>query len=578
MNPTSTAANEIVKAVKQTGVSHVFCVPGESYLATLQAFGEEPSITLVSTRHEEGAGLMAEAYAKATGKPGICLVTRGPGLTHLSIALHTAHQDSTPLVAIVGQVPNSVRYRESFQELNIVEFVAPVSKWAAEMTIADRVPELVSKALYIATKGRPGPVVLSLPEDIDRSSCPAASDGKVTHFSAAISSEALSAALEMLAAAKRPCIIAGGGVIKSGATNSLIEFAQALSAPVYSAWRRFDVFPNSHPLYLGPLPTMPADFYDILRDADLIIAIGTRLDEFTSQSYRLPTGQQKLLFIGESPQSTEAFDSASHCIVITSDNLIAVKELNSALANSGASGLSPRLPSQKFIDAKKRYLTATTPSQTPDVTLTLDLEVVMSQICRKLPAHTRITSDAGTFSGWLYRFYKWEEPGTFFGPTAGGMGYAIPAAIGVKFANPSLPVVAFAGDGGFSMTMSEIETAVRHKLAGIVFIVFDNARYGTIALHQNNAQMQGSIGTNLGEIDFAGVARSLGAEGFRVTRTEELQEALDKALSADRPAVIHLVIRDDTLKPWLSFIKASQTEAASVVLKGVDNELLEKES
>ena len=577
MKPTSTVANEIVKAVKRAGINHVFCVPGESYLATLQAFGEEPSITLVSTRHEEGAGLMAEAFAKATGKPGVCLVTRGPGLTHLSIALHTAHQDSTPLVAIVGQVPNPVRYRESFQEMDIVAFAAPISKWAAELTSADRVPELVSKALYIAAKGRPGPVVLSLPEDVDRSLCTAVSDPNVTHFSAAISSEALSTALELLAAAKRPCIIAGGGVLKSNATKSLIEFAQLLSAPVYSAWRRFDVFPNSHPLYLGPLPTMPADFYDILRDADLIIAIGTRLDEFTSLSYGLPTSQQNLLFIGESPQSTEAFDSASHSVVITSDNLIALKELNSALDISDRLGASPRLPSQEFIDAKKKYITATTPSQTPDVTLALDLEVVMSQICRKLGPHTRITSDAGTFGGWLYRFYKWETPGTFFGPTAGGMGYAIPAAIGVKLANPSLPVVAFAGDGGFSMTMSEIETAVRHKLAGLVFIVFDNARYGTIALHQNNAHMQGSIGTDLGEIDFAGIARSLGAEGFRVTRTEEFQEALDKALSADRPAVIHLVMPDDTLKPWLSFIPAGRTEANSVELKVVNNKLLEKE-
>ena len=229
----------------------------------------------------------------------------------------------------------------------------------------------------------------------------------------------------------------------------------------------------------------------------------------------------------------------------------ALRQLNAQLATIPRD--DPKL--NEIAEAKQAYVTATTPSATPVSGAKLNLEAVMADLVNSVPTDTRITSDAGMFAGWLYRFFKWEEPGTFFGSTAGGMGYAVPSAIGVKLENPSKPVIAFAGDGGFAMTMSELETAVRHQLAGLVFLVFDNARYGTIAKHQDNAGMGGSVGTSLGEINFAGVAESMGAQGFTVTRTEDFATALASALSASRPAVIHLVMDNDTLDPWQSYSK-----------------------
>jgi acetolactate synthase-1/2/3 large subunit len=281
----STVADEIVNVVQRWGVRHVFCVPGESYLATLQAAGTRPGITLVSTRHEEGAGLMAEAWAKASGLPGVCLVTRGPGLTHLAIALHTAHQDSTPMVVIVGQVPSAVKYREGFQELDVAQFVRPMAKWAAELDQPDRVSELVERAFEIATTGRPGPVVLSLPENIDRAEAPAATPGPRHAYPPGAHPAAIEAAAQMLSSYPDACVIAGAGVNTPSAREQLIRFAEAGGFGVYAGWRRFDVFPNDHELYLGPLPSLPVQLYQPLRDAETVIAVGTRLGEFSTLGY-----------------------------------------------------------------------------------------------------------------------------------------------------------------------------------------------------------------------------------------------------------------------------------------------------
>lgn len=547
----TTVAQEIVEAVRRFGVRHVFCVPGESYLATLQAFGEAPDIQLIATRHEEGAGLMAEAYAKATGRAGVVLVTRGPGLTHLSIALHTALQDSTPLLAVVGQVPRAVKYREAFQEMDIPAFAAPVSKWAAELDAPDRVGEITSIALHTAESGRPGPVVLSLPEDVDRAESEVVQRSAVSTLAVTPDAEAIAEAAVMLRAAERPCIIAGEAVTRDGANEALIDFAEVVGATVYSAWRRFDVFPNSHPLYLGPLPSLAPDLYEPLRRADLVISVGTRLDEFSTLFYGVPNARQRLLFIGEAPEAITSFDAAESALIMPASPARALPALTGFLAAEGAGDRATRLD----LAAKDRiaFELATTPRERPDVARPLDLEYLFRVLARCMPSEARITSDAGTFAGWLYRFQRWERPRTFYGPTAGGMGYAVPAAIGVKLEQPDVPVLAFAGDGGFAMTMSELETAVRYGLGGLVFLVFDNAKYGTIAKHQAAAGMPGSVGTELGRIDFAATAESMGARGITVRRTEEFEPALTAALAEERATVIHLVIDDDDLDPWSSY-------------------------
>ena len=548
-----TVAEAIFKAIKIREIDFVFCVPGESYLATMDSFYGSAKPLLVSARHEEGAGIMAEAYAKASSKTGVCMVTRGPGLTHLSIALHTAKQDSTPLVVFVGQVPTKVRQREAFQELDIVEFTRPVAKWAVELNRADRVAEIVDKAFHIANSGRPGPVVISLPEDIDRSSTAQHSVWRSSTLgSPAPSSKGIAKAVAMLEDAERPCIVAGEGLLRANATDKLIHFAECLGIPVFTAWRRFDAFPNKHPLYMGGLnlSSISNDLSEPLKNADLIIAIGTRLDEFTTLSYSSPSTEQKLIHIDQSPEETGGSWIGADLALIA-DAGEAIDKLEEALKNSKRA--KPSKPRQQQIaDWSKHYRKRTTPrgNRNGHKDGSIDLEGVYYDILNILTDDASISCDAGDFGSWLIRYYKWNKPRTFFGPTTGAMGYALPAAIAAKLARPLAPALAFAGDGGFAMTMSELETAVRLKLAGLVVIVFNNNNFGTIRRHQNREFPGRVVATELGNIDFAAIAKAMGAEGFKVSKNEDFAKTFKAALNSDSPAVIEITLGDNNFDPW----------------------------
>lgn len=541
-------AKAIFESIKAQGVDHVFCVPGESYLAVMDAFHASDAPRLVAARHEEGAGLMAEAYAKATGGTGVCMVTRGPGLTHLAIALHTAHQDSTPLVAVVGQVPTDVRYREAFQEMDIVAYSRPMAKWALEITRSDRTAELMAKAFHVAGAGRPGPVVVSLPEDVDRADAASTPARQPQVHQAAPSAAGIAAAASMLAGAKRPCIVAGGGITRSNVTDALVRLAERLAAPVFTGWRRFDAFPNDHGLYVGPLPVMPADLYAPLMEADVVLAIGTRLGEFTTKAYSWPVPGQKLIHVDISAEDTGNGWAGADLAVVSE----AGAALDALVAELGAGQAAPDVAS-RAAKLRETYAARTTPrdwrgrigAEAP-----LSLEGVYHDILAQVPAEASISCDAGTFGGWLMRYYRWTRPRTLFAPTAGGMGYALPAAIGAKMARPDHPAVAFAGDGGFAMTMSEIETAVRLGLRGFVALVFNNNNYGTIRAHQKREFPGRHVATDLNFIDFAKVAEGMGAKGLTARSNQEFADALAEALSADRPAVINIVTDPDTLSPW----------------------------
>ena len=331
-----TVGEAIFTAIKIRKIDYVFCVPGESFLATMDSFYGSLKPLLVSARHEEGAGIMAEAYAKASAKTGVCMVTRGPGVTHLSIALHTAKQDSTPLVVFVGQVPTHVRHREAFQELDVVEFTRPVAKWAVELSQADRVAEIVDKAFHIANSGRPGPVVISLPEDIDRSSGAEHSVWRGSTLGTPSPSVlGVEKAVTIIEEAERPCIVVGEGVLRANATDKLVHFAECLEAPVFTAWRRFDVFPNKHPLYMGGLhlSSISNDLSDPLKKADLIIAIGTRLDEFTTLNYSSPSMAQKLIHIDQSPEVAGGIWIGAD-LALVADAGEAILKIEEALKNS----------------------------------------------------------------------------------------------------------------------------------------------------------------------------------------------------------------------------------------------------
>jgi len=541
-------AKAIFESIKARGTDHVFCVPGESYLAVMDAFHGSGAPQLIAARHEEGAGLMAEAYAKATGKPGVCMVTRGPGLTHLAIALHTAQQDSTPLVAVVGQVPTDVRYREAFQEMDIVAYARPMAKAALEITRADRAAELMERAFNIAVSGRPGPVVVSLPEDVDRDEAASAPARRAQAFQAAPDAAGIAAAAQVLSAARNPCIVAGGGITRSAATSTLVRLAERLAAPVYTGWRRFDVFPNDHRLYAGPLPVMPAELYQPLLQADVVLAIGTRLGEFTTKAYSWPVAGQKLIQIDISAEDA-GNGWAGADLAIVSEAPAAIEALLAALPAASASA-DRRAAAEK---AGRDYVARTTARDWRGRLADgaeLSLEGVYHDIVSALPGETSISCDAGTFGGWLMRYYRWTKPRTLFAPTAGGMGYAMPAIIGAKLARPDHPAVAFAGDGGFAMTMSEVETAVRLGLSGLVALVFNNNNYGTIRAHQKREFPDRFVATDLGFIDFAKVAEGMGAAGFTVRSNAEFAESFRAALNAGRPAVVNIITNPDRLSPW----------------------------
>ena len=548
-----TVAEAIFKAIKIREIDFVFCVPGESYLATMDSFYGSAKPLLVSARHEEGAGIMAEAYAKASSKTGVCMVTRGPGLTHLSIALHTAKQDSTPLLVFVGQVPTKVRQREAFQELDIVEFTRPVAKWAVELNRADRVAEIVDKAFHIANSGRPGPVVISLPEDIDRSSTAQHSVWRSSTVGIpSPSTKGVAKAVSMIEDAERPCIVAGEGVLRVDATDKLIRFAECLGAPVFTAWRRFDAFPNNHPLYMGGLnlSSVSNDLSEPLKTADLIIAIGARLDEFTTLSYSSPSTAQKLIHIDQSPEETGGSWIGAD-LALVADVGEAMDKFEEALKNSKR--VKPSKERQNQIAEWSEYFTKRTTPHGNRIGLkdgTIDLEGIYHDILNILTDDASITCDAGDFGSWLIRYYKWNKPRTFFGPTTGAMGYALPAAIAARLARPQAPALAFAGDGGFAMTMSELETAVRLKLAGLVVLVFNNNNFGTIRRHQNREFPGRAVGTGLGKIDFSAIAKAMGAEGFRVSKNGEFAKTFKAALNAGRPAVIDITLGENNRDPW----------------------------
>ncbi len=548
-----TVAEAIFTAIKIRKIDYVFCVPGESFLATMDSFYGSLKPLLVSARHEEGAGIMAEAYAKASAKTGVCMVTRGPGLTHLSIALHTAKQDSTPLVVFVGQVSTKIRQREAFQELDIVEFTRPVAKWAVELNRADRVAEIVDKAFHIANSGRPGPVVISLPEDIDRSSTAQHSVWRSSTVGIpSPSTKGVAKAVSMIENAERSCIVAGEGVLRVDATDKLIRFAECLGAPVFTAWRRFDAFPNNHPLYMGGLnlSSVSNDLSEPLKTADLIIAIGARLDEFTTLSYSSPSTVQKLIHIDQSPEETGGSWIGAD-LAFVADVGEAMDKLEEALKNSKR--VKPSKERQNQIADWSEYFTKRTTPRGNRIGLkdgTIDLEAIYHDILNILTDDASITCDAGDFGSWLIRYYKWNKPRTFFGPTTGAMGYALPAAIAARLARPQAPALAFAGDGGFAMTMSELETAVRLKLTGLVVLVFNNNNFGTIRRHQNREFPGRVVGTGLGKIDFSAIAKAMGAEGFRVSKNGEFAKTFKAALNAGRPAVIDITLGENNLDPW----------------------------
>jgi acetolactate synthase-1/2/3 large subunit len=539
-----TGGEILVDQLIKHGVKQAFCVPGESYLAALDAFHDR-NVDIVICRQEGGAAMMAEAVGKATGRPGICFVTRGPGATNASPGIHIAHQDSTPMIMFVGQVARDMREREAFQELNYRAVFGTMTKWTTEIDDPARIPELVSRAFYVATSGRPGPVVIALPEDMltDRAIVPDATPFEPVETWPGPAD--MSRLQEMLQAAKNPVLLLGGSRWSDKARASIIRFAERFDLPVVTSFRRAHLFDQTHPNYAGDLGVGPnPKVVARIKGADLLILLGGRLGEMPSQGYTLidiPNPSQTLVHIhpgaeelGRVYHPNLAIQASPTAFAAAVEGLAAPKEI---------------VWREQTKAAHADYIAF---SEKPtDVPGAVNVGEIMVWLRGRLPADAVITNGAGNFSAWIHRFYRFRDYATLFGPTSGSMGYGPPAAIGIKKLWPDRIVFCLAGDGDFLMNGQEFATAVQYNLPVIIGVV-DNGMYGTIRMHQEREYPSRVIGTELRNPDFADYARAFGGFGATVEKTAEFAPAFEAALASGKPSIIHMKVNAQAITPSMT--------------------------
>jgi acetolactate synthase I/II/III large subunit len=524
------------------GAELCFGVPGESYLAVLDALHDAP-LRMIVTRHEGGAANMAEAYGKLTGRPGICLVTRGPGATHASNGVHTAMQDSTPMLLLVGQVARETIGREAFQELDYRAVFGSMAKWATQIDRAERVPEIVARAFAVATSGRPGPVVIALPEDMLTSQVDVPDAPAHRPLPGPPPGEREMALLaELLAGAQRPAIVVGEGGWTAQTGADVAAFAEAQRIPVIASFRCQDFVDNASPAYAGHagLGMAPA-VASAIRDADVLLAIGGRLGEIPTDGYTLiRPGRpvQRLVHVHPDPGEIGAVYQPELGIVAGLEAFAAAaRKLPAAGADQRAGLIEDKR------EAYERNL-----RETRDLPGPLQLSAVMAALRERLGPDAILTNGAGNFSVWAHRFYEFHRYPTQLGPQSGSMGYGVPAAIAAKAVHPDRTVVCLAGDGDFLMTGQELATAVQEEL-DVVILVVNNGMYGTIRMHQERHYPGRVIGTDLRNPDFVALARAYGAHGALVERSEEIGDALDEALACGRPALVELRVDPQAITP-----------------------------
>lgn len=540
----------LVDALKVHGVDMAFGVPGESYLSVLDAFYEaRDDIKFVICRQEGGAANMADAYGKLTGRPGICFVTRGPGATNASIGIHTAFQDSTPLILFIGQVDNAVAEREAFQEIDYRRMYGQMAKWVAQIDRPERVPEMISHAFHLAVSGRPGPVVLALPEDMQVATATVPDTARYQRVAAHPGAADMNKLREMLAAAKRPFVMLGGGGWNAKACDDIRAFIETNNLPTACAYRCQDLLDNRSPNYLGDIAVgMNPAIEKRIRDCDLLLAIGLRLGEWTTINYTLidiPRPKMKFVHVHAGAEELGR--------VYQADILI-----NSGMPEfaAAARALTPVNPvwADQTKAARAEFDAWQVPVKTPG---TLNMSEVIAFLKKRLPDGSILTNGAGNFTLWAHRFYQYTGFRTQLGPTSGAMGYGVPAGVAAKLVHPDRPVIAFAGDGDFMMNGQELATAMQYG-AKTIFIVINNGMFGTIRMHQERHYPGRISGTELHNPDFAALARAYGAHGEVVTKTEDFEAAFERAWNAGTAALLELRIDPDSVSPraTLSAIRA----------------------
>jgi len=549
-----TGGQILVDQLAIQGVKHVFCVPGESYLAVLDAL-HDSSVEITVCRQETGAALAAEATARLTGRPGVAFVTRGPGATNAAHAVHIAEHDSTPLILFVGQIERSMRQRGAFQEMDFKAFFGSTAKWVVEIDDPARIPEIVSRAFHVAMQGRPGPVVISLPEDMLVETAEAIDAVRVEPAPTWPGLTQMAELQKLLWAARSPIAILGGAGWSAKAVDSFVRFAERFDLPVATSFRRAMLFPNAHKnfageLGIGPNPKLLAR----VKEADLVLLVGGRMAEMPSQSYTLfeiPIPRQTFVHVhadanelGRVYHPTLAINATPQAFCA---QLESVQPPNAIAWTSAAQA------------AHDDYLAWT--ESAPEIPGAMQFGRALTQLRERLGQDFIVTSGAGNYNTFVGRFLRIPKFGSQLATTSGSMGYGVPAAVGAKRAFPDKTVVSFAGDGCFLMNGQEFATAVQYDLA-IVFVVVDNGMYGTIRMHQEREYPGRISGTVLKNPNFADYARAFGGHGERVEKTDDFMPAFERCVASGKPSIIHVKIDPDAITPATTLTKIREAALA----------------
>lgn len=529
----------LVEALEKHDINRVFSVPGESFLAVLDGL-YDAGIDNIVARQEGGATMMADAHGKLTGQPGVAFVTRGPGATNASSGVHVAFQDSTPMILFIGQVASDQRDREAFQEVDYRAMFGPLAKWVAEIDRVDRIPEYVTRAYRTAMSGRPGPVVLALPEDMISAPCAAAVPA-FTHLpSGKAPSEDVGQVSSLLQQAENPLVLLGGGRWSAEAAQAVAVFAETLDLPVAATFRCQDYMDNRHLNYVGDVGIgINPDLAQRVRDADYILCLGARLGEMTTGGYTLltaPVPEQKLIHIHPDPNELGRVFQPNYAVCADAGQFV------QQLADLPSQA---RVASPRVTQARAAYEAWQKPVATPGA---LKMENVIHHLNAVLPADAILTNGAGNYAAWLHRYYRYRSFGTQLAPTSGSMGYGLPAAVAAKLERPDQEVICLAGDGCFQMTMQEFGVACEQG-ANVIVLISNNGMYGTIRLHQQKRYPKRPSGTDLYNPNFAQLAQSYGAFGTVVETDAEFPTALANARAAGTPAIIELRIDPKALGP-----------------------------
>jgi acetolactate synthase-1/2/3 large subunit len=553
-HPRRSGAQVLIDQLRIHGTETIFGVPGESYLAALDAlYAQRNSIRYVICQ-EGGASYMAEAYGKLTGKPGICFVTRGPGATNAAVGMHTGFQDSTPMILLIGQVARETTDREAFQEIDYRRMYGQMAKWVCQIEDARRIPELLSQAFHTALNGRPGPVVVVLPEDMLTDEVEVADAGPYRIARGAPAAADMAALRELLAASKQPLLILGGGGWNAEACADIRAFAEANHLPVTTAFRNQDLIDNRHANFVGDLGLgVNPPLGKRIKESDLIIAVGPRLGEATTGGYTmfdLPVPAQKMVHVHASPEELGRVYQAT-------------LPINSGMAQFAASAkaMKPVDASawkDKVAVARADYLKNIEPVPQPG---SADLAAIVGWLNTRLPDDVIVTNGAGNYAGFVHRFFQYRGFRTQLAPTNGSMGYGVPSAVAAKIAAPGRMVVSFSGDGCFLMNGQEFSTAVQHG-ANIVFIVVDNGMYGTIRMHQERDYPTRVHGTELKNPDFAAYARAFGGHGETVEKTGDFAAAFERCVAISKPSIIHIKTDAEAITSRITLSKLREQSLA----------------